>query len=215
MRERARSLMVAWKGKRKKEEIVAFEALMFLQLLASFRLGEEFDKNELLGFVEVIVYDPQSNGKLKQVGKCCQVLGLVDKAPELVRRLAKRGQQLHAVKFIHELKLADKCRPVPLLKSYLNQARKGARKLQKKTNMRINSGAIDTKDASISHGEVLSKEFTALKTVHKFIKEYNLESEYPIEVIEKRMKMVELQMAKKKSAVPQPEQQQNQSSSDN
>ncbi|GAB2284748.1 hypothetical protein Dimus_019202 [Dionaea muscipula] len=197
VKERAKGLGMEWRGElmQKKDEILPLEAMAFLELLAGFRIGEEFDKDELLGFV-MVVFDHQiGKWRLKQTCKLCCALGLEDKAPELVRRLAHQNKQLQAVEFVHEMKITDKCPPVPLLKAYLNEAHKNKKRVKRIGKRLEGSGATTSKSAHLTVGN----ELDALKTVHKYIKKYNLESEYPIHGIEKRIRIVEEQRTKTKA----------------
>lgn len=53
---------------------------------------------------------------------------------DLIQKLISKGKQLLAVKFIFEFELTEKFPPVPLLKSYLKDAKKLAKKVWKKGN---------------------------------------------------------------------------------
>ncbi|GAB4849736.1 hypothetical protein Ancab_004532 [Ancistrocladus abbreviatus] len=206
--ERAKNLAVEWKGKLKKDAPVVFEALLFLQLLCSFRLGEEFDKDDLLDFVTLILLHRKGYRQLKQAATLCQVLGLEDKVPEIVQSVSRMGRQLLVIRFVNELKLTDKCPPVPLLKSYLGDAQKQAKQIRKRRKRLLASGATDSVLAAKLLVEAAQKELEALKTVLNFVKEHNLEPEYPLEVIENRIKGLEEQKEKQKHAahpkVPKP-----------
>lgn len=102
-----------------------------------------------------------------------------------------------AVKFVHEMNLTDKFPLVPLLKSYLNEANKDIKRARRQGNKFVASGDITPKDFLRRVGFANSKEMAALKAVHRYIKNYNLEAEYPIEAIEKKIRIIEEQKAKK------------------
>jgi hypothetical protein len=53
---------------------------------------------------------------------------------DLIQKLISKGKQLLAVKFIFEFELTEKFPPVPLLKSYLKDAKKLAVKVRKEGN---------------------------------------------------------------------------------
>lgn len=53
---------------------------------------------------------------------------------DLIQKLISKGKQLLAVKFIFEFELTEKFPPVPLLKSYLKDAKKLATKVRKEGN---------------------------------------------------------------------------------
>ncbi|KAK2635422.1 hypothetical protein Ddye_030214 [Dipteronia dyeriana] len=53
--------------------------------------------------------------------RCCYLI-----FTDMIKELISRGQQLDAVHFTYEVGLVNKFLPVPLLKAFLNDARKAA-----------------------------------------------------------------------------------------
>jgi hypothetical protein len=52
----------------------------------------------------------------------------------VVDRLAKEGKQIEALSFAHSFEIMDRVQPVPLLKTYLKEARKTAQSILKTGN---------------------------------------------------------------------------------
>lgn len=114
-------------------------------------------------------------------------LGLADEMPGMIEELISRGQQVDAVHFTHEVGLVDKYPPVPLLKAFLNDAKKAAASLLEDPT---NTGRA----AYLAN----RKEQSALRAVLKCIEEYKLESEFPSENLKKRLEQLEKTKTEKK-----------------
>ncbi|KAL9272953.1 FRIGIDA-like protein [Drosera capensis] len=197
VRKRARRLGGMWREELRGGGVAVIGELAFLEMVVGFGIKDEFDNDDLMGFVEAVLEDRAGMGRIKVVCRLCRMIGLEDKAPELVRKLVQERKQLMAVKFVHEMNLTDKCPLVPLLKSYLNEANKDIKRARRQGNKLVASGDITPKDVLRRVGFANSKEMAALKVVHQYIKIYNLEAEYPIEAIEKKIRIIEEQKAKK------------------
>eukprot|EP00250_Pteridium_aquilinum_P012209 c20574_g1_i1 orf=92-2215(+) len=160
-----------WKAKlnpKGTDQAALLDAQSFLQLIATFGLAAEYDKDELCDLVVPIC-------TRKHVPALCRKLGLANKAPEVVERLVKDGKQLDAVTYIQEYQLSERFPPVPLLKAYLKDIRKG------------HSSKSSTEDKDELH----MKELNAAKAVLKCIEKYKLEEEYPTEGLHKRVLQLE------------------------
>lgn len=120
-------------------------------------------------------------------------LGLADEMPDMIEELISKGQQLDAVHFTYEVGLVDKFPPVPLLKSYLKDAKKVASSILEDPN---NAGRAATLAAR--------KEQSALRAVIKCIEEYKLEDEFPPENLKKRLDQLEKVKTDKKKPVVVP-----------
>ncbi|KAJ8543231.1 hypothetical protein K7X08_005754 [Anisodus acutangulus] len=130
----------------------------------------------------------------KQMPKLAISLGLGDKMPEMIEELISRGQQVDAVHFTHEVGLADKFPPVPLLKDFLKDAKKAAAAILEDPN---NSGRAAHFAAK--------KEQSAIRSVLKCIEEYKLEAEFPPDNLKKQLEQLEKPRNEKKrspAAVP-------------
>ncbi|XP_010938943.1 truncated FRIGIDA-like protein 1 [Elaeis guineensis] len=174
VREKAKELAVEWKGK-----ILdgAENVLAFLQLVASYGLASDFNRDEILDLLISV-------SRRKQALDLCKSLGVMENMADLIGGLNSKGRQLDAVKFIHALNLMDKYPPVPILKAYLKESKKAAQEVRKKGNNSIKS-----------QNEAIVKELAALKAVIGAIKEYKLESEYSCETLKKRIAQLEQQKA--------------------
>ncbi|GMH25035.1 hypothetical protein Nepgr_026878 [Nepenthes gracilis] len=201
MRERARTLAMEWKGKMKKDKHMVCEAMLILRLLACFRLGAEFDQDELADFVVLSLTVRKHFSQLKFEFNLCLELGLQDKFPEIVRRVSNMGRQLQAAKSIYELKLADKCPIVPILRSYVNDAQKQARLARKQAKrLQATGTSRSEEEATELLGKTSDRQLNMLRVVLKLIKEYNLESDYPIDEIESRITDLEQKIKRKHAA---------------
>ncbi|KAH0987348.1 hypothetical protein GBA52_014525 [Prunus armeniaca] len=180
VRERAKKLALAWKGKVSMDGENPFEALGFLHLVAAYGLQSEFKMDELVDHFVIIA-------RYRQAIELCQKIGLGDKIADLIQKLVSKGKHLLAVKFISEFDLTDKFPPVPLLKSYLKESKKLAKKVCK-----------DGNNSRKSMNEATAKETGALKSVIKVIEDLKLESEYPPAVLQKRLEQLEKEKANRK-----------------
>ncbi|XP_020239697.1 FRIGIDA-like protein 4a [Cajanus cajan] len=116
----------------------------------------------------------------KQMPKLALSLGLANQMPDMIEELISKGQQLDAVHFTYEVGLVDKFPPVPLLKSFLKDAKKVAASILEDPN---NAGRAAYLAAR--------KEQSALRAVIKCIEEYKLEAEFPPENLKKRLEQLE------------------------
>ena len=116
----------------------------------------------------------------KQMPKLALSLGLAQQMPDMIEELISKGQQLDAVHFTYEVGLVEKFPPVPLLKSFLKDAKKVAASILEDPN---NAGRAAYLAAR--------KEQSALRAVIKCIEEYKLEDEFPPENLKKRLDQLE------------------------
>ncbi|XP_070665715.1 FRIGIDA-like protein 5 [Malus domestica] len=111
----ALKLAVHWKSKIG-AGTQAFELLGFLQFIATYGLLSMFNR-EILVFLGRI-------SQQKQALEACQTLGLADKTPDFIRNLIEKKQLIEAVGLICLFKLIDKFHPVPLLKEFVENAKR-------------------------------------------------------------------------------------------
>uniref|UniRef100_A0A0D6R4M1 FRIGIDA-like protein n=1 Tax=Araucaria cunninghamii TaxID=56994 RepID=A0A0D6R4M1_ARACU len=183
IKEQAKIIADDWKSKLADVDIDAsngnsLEAQAFLQLLATFGIASDYDEEELCKLVLAV-------SRRRQTPELCQSLGLAAKMPGVVEVLIDSGKQIEAVNFAHTFGLVDKYPPVPLLKSYLKDARKAAQ---------VKSGNTSV----AAQNEANARELFALKAVIKCIEEHKLESEYPLDTLRKRVLQLEKAKADKK-----------------
>lgn len=138
---------------------------------------------------------------------------------DLIPKLLSRGKQLLAVKFVFEFQLTDKFPPVPLLKAYLKESKKVAKKVCREGKNSLKALVIllftlekrkhcrDQGQTFVCgyyillaspQNEATAKEVGAMKSVIKVIEDYKLDSEYPREVLEKQIEHLEKQKADRK-----------------
>ncbi|XP_073303050.1 FRIGIDA-like protein 2 [Primulina huaijiensis] len=199
-KERAAAIAAKWKGKmasvsdgnggdedeEKKEEIGSLDKLIYLQLLAAYKLVNNggYDANELINVVVMIA-------RCRQAVELCQAIELQSRVSDIVKKLIDKGKQLLALKFVFEFELIDEFSPVPLLKAYVNNSEKLSQKVLK-------SG----KGSRQSLNEAATKEINALKAVIKCIEDHSLESQYPKSVLVKRIEKLEKEKGDRKRAAP-------------
>ncbi|KAM1095627.1 hypothetical protein EV2_010784 [Malus domestica] len=166
----ALKLAVHWKSKIG-AGTQAFELLGFLQFIATYGLLSMFNK-EILVFLGRI-------SQQKQALEACQTLGLADKIPDFIRNLIEKKQLIEAVRLICPFKLIDKFHPVPLLKEFVENAKRLCIQNSKR------SKSLDEKDKCINN------QIADLRVVIQCIKGCNLEFEYPSKFIETRIAFLE------------------------
>ncbi|GKV43825.1 hypothetical protein SLEP1_g51077 [Rubroshorea leprosula] len=186
VRGRAKKMALGWKGKVKMSGENTLEALGFLHLVAAYGLGSEFDVDELVDYFFVIA-------KYRQGIKLCRTIGLGNKIHGLVQKLLTNGKELLAIRFIFEFGLSEKFPPVPILKAYLNETKRNAKKLCKegKNTLKLQNTAA-------------AKEVAAMNQVIKVIKENKLESEYPPEALQNHIVQLEKQIENRKRLLSAP-----------
>ncbi|CAM6038290.1 unnamed protein product [Sphagnum compactum] len=180
IKESAKQLADQWKSKMNSSHGDAtgnsLDAQSFLQLLATFGIAPEYNDDELCKLVTAVA-------RRRQTPVLCRSLGLSSKIPDVVDRLAKEGKQIEALSFAHSFEIMDRVQPVPLLKTYLKEARKTAQSILKTGN-----------SSTAAQNDAAMKELAALKAVLKCIEEYQLESQYPSMPLQKRV--IQLEKAK-------------------
>ncbi|XVE72647.1 hypothetical protein DITRI_Ditri11bG0054800 [Diplodiscus trichospermus] len=194
VKEQAKLIAEEWKPKLDALDLDAsngnsLEAHAFLQLLATFDIASDFNEEELSRLIPMV-------SRRRQTADLCRSLGLSEKMPGVIEVLVNNGRQIDAVNLAFAFELTEKFSPVPLLKSYLKEARKA-------------SSPVKPRNASpTAQTEVSERELTALKAVIKCIEEHNLEEQYPVDPLQKRVLLLEKAKADKKreteAAKPQP-----------
>ncbi|KAL0718966.1 hypothetical protein Bca4012_068289 [Brassica carinata] len=184
VKEKAKEIAETWKASLEErgrvENVKTPDVHTFLQHVVTFGIV----KSEDLGLYRKLVV---GSAWRKQMPKLAVLVGLGDQMPDMIEELISRGQQLDAVHFTYEVGLVDKFPPVPLLKSYLRDAKKTV-----------------VEDSSRASHLVARKEQSALKAVLRCIEEYKLEEEFPPENLKKRLEQLEKTKTEKRkpAAVP-------------
>ncbi|KAE8713105.1 FRIGIDA-like protein 3 [Hibiscus syriacus] len=145
----------------------SLEAHAFLQLLTTFGIVSDFNEEEFSRLIPMV-------SRRRQAADLCRSLGLSEKMPGVIEVLVNNGRQIDAVNLAVAFELTQQFSPVPLMKSYLKDARKAA-------------SPVKLGNASpTAPTEVSERELTALKAVIKCIEEHNLEEQYPVDPLQKR-----------------------------
>ncbi|KAL0735756.1 hypothetical protein Bca4012_011966 [Brassica carinata] len=186
-KEKAKKVADDWKTKIGNKP---FEALLFLHLVAAFKLGSEFNSEELSRYVVMIA-------KYKQATLVCNKIGLdKERVGEVITKLLSSGKPILAVRFMYECGRTDGFEPVSVLKGYVKEAREAAERVCKQDNYSLKS-----------QNEATDKEVSALKAVIKIIKDRSLEAEFSGERVDERVEELEKQKAQRKRynvETPQP-----------
>lgn len=180
IKQEAKAMADEWRGKlgisdndNENNDGKSLEAEAFLQLLATFRIASEFDEDELCKIVFAVC-------ECKQAPILCRALGLAHKMPGVIEELISSGRLISAVHFVHGFELADRFPTVPLLKTYLKDLRRSSQ------GKRGNWG---NPDSGLNEGN--AKELAALQNVVYCVQKYDLETEYPLEAIYRRLEQLE------------------------
>ncbi|KAL8139555.1 hypothetical protein V2J09_005576 [Rumex salicifolius] len=190
VKKQAKDIANTWKASLEErggiENVKTPDVHTFLQHLVTFGIFKEEDvelyRNLVIG-----------SAWRKQMPKLAVSLGLNNNMPEMIKELISRGQQVDAVHFIHEVGLVDKFPPVPLLKAFLEDAKKAAALILEHPT---NTG----KTAYLAN----RKEQSAIRAVLKCIEEYKLETEFPPDNLKKRLDQLENSKSDKKKSTQVP-----------
>ncbi|MBA0605616.1 hypothetical protein Godav_018170 [Gossypium davidsonii] len=159
----------------------SLEAHAFLQLLATFRIASDFNEEELSRLIPMV-------SRRRQTADLCRSLGLSEKMPGVIEVLVNNGRQIDAVNLAFAFDLTVQFLPVPLLKAYLKEARKAS------------SPVKPGNSSSTAQIEFSERELAALKAVIKCIEEHNIEEQYPVDPLQKRVLLLEKVKADKKGS---------------
>ncbi|KAH9330970.1 hypothetical protein KI387_003078, partial [Taxus chinensis] len=171
-KERAKAIADKWKSKIDMDGELAnaklLEVQAFLQLLATFGIAVEFDRDFLRKLVMSVSWR-------KYIAKLCGALGLSEIMPDIVEELVNKGKQIEAVYFAHASGLFEKFPPVPLLEAYLKNSKEASSTIMKSGN---NYATVN---------EANTKELIALRAIIKCIEEHNLQSLFPPDSLQNRV----------------------------
>ncbi|KAM7263236.1 hypothetical protein ACFE04_000919 [Oxalis oulophora] len=194
VKERAKVIAEEWKPKLDALDMDAnngnsLEAHAFLQLLSTFDIASNFNEEEFSKLIPMV-------SRRRQTADLCRSLGLSGRMSGVIEFLASSGRQIDAVNLAFAFNLTEQFSPVPLLKSYLKEARK------------VSPPAKTGNTSPPAQNDASERELTALKAVIKCIEEHNLEHQYPVDSLQKRVVQLEKAKADKKRATevvkPQP-----------
>ncbi|KAJ0079208.1 hypothetical protein Patl1_23427 [Pistacia atlantica] len=176
VREEAKRLAVEWKGRVEN----SLEALGFLQLLIGFDLVGEFDSDEILKHFDNVVMR-------REAPELLRALGFAHKASEIIQKLIKKYQQLEAIRFIYEFDLVKQFPPVPLLKAHAKYAKEVANKIRKQGN-----------NSPKAQDDATKSEIASLRGMIRFIKNYQLSSQYSPKILRNHIQRLERQRKESK-----------------
>ncbi|CAN7045241.1 unnamed protein product [Brassica rapa subsp. trilocularis] len=164
----------------------SLEAHAFLQLLATFGIVSEFEEDGILKLIPMV-------SRRRQAAELCRSLGLSEKMPGVIELLVNSGKQIDAVNLAFAFGLTEEFPPVELLKCYLTDA-------SRSSSQGNASPAIIIVICVPMQDDFNERELTGLKAVIKCVEEHNLEEQYPVEPLHKRILQLEKAKAEKKRA---------------
>ncbi|KAH9316476.1 hypothetical protein KI387_025103 [Taxus chinensis] len=177
VQDKAREMARVWKQKmgleKRLDSASKLDIQAFLQLLATFRIGTDFDHDELCELLFRIT-------RLKQSPALASFLGLSAKMPDFLDKLSKNSKWIEAVRFSHAFGMIDKVNLTDLLKAYLEDSEKDAKDMVKK-----GGGS----ESSLNNSTM--REISAINLVVKIVKEYNLELLYPLDDLQNKLQRLE------------------------
>uniref|UniRef100_A0ACD5WXA3 Uncharacterized protein n=1 Tax=Avena sativa TaxID=4498 RepID=A0ACD5WXA3_AVESA len=185
-REEARAVAADWKRSKRIEAQMVFknETIAFLLLVGVFGLVPDVGgTDQVLDLVVSISSRERAVEIFLGLG-----LDLDKQMPILIQTMINKGKQLDAVKFIQALNLVDKYPLLPVLRSYMNDAKNAG------SLIRIRGDGSSSQDAGDA------KERTLLGALQKFIKGQKLEELPILEEASNRMAQLDLQSAERKRA---------------
>ncbi|GAB2218755.1 hypothetical protein Drorol1_Dr00001987 [Drosera rotundifolia] len=185
VRERAMELAVKWKWKMTAVREHYLEVVGFLQLVASYGLATGLDKDELVEFVVTAAQHPHAP-------TLCRSLGLADKVPDIIQKLIDCGQPFDAIKLVFDFKLPDRFPPVPILRAYLHLTFFESKEI-------CSAGGLTIEKEC----KVIDTKLDALVAVLKCVKEYKLDSEYPVDKLRQLMLLLRMQKSRYRSQLQQ------------
>ncbi|CAJ1948751.1 unnamed protein product [Sphenostylis stenocarpa] len=194
IKDRAKAVAEEWKPRLDALDMDAsngnsLEAHAFLQLLASFGIASGFNEEELSRLIPMV-------SRRRQTADLCRCLELSEKMPGVIEVLVNNGRQIDAVNLAFAFELTEQFSPIPLLKSYLKDARK------------TSSPVKSVNSSPTSQIDVNERELIALKAVIKCIEDHKLDDQYPLDPLQKRVTQLEKAKADKKRVTeatkPQP-----------
>ncbi|KAK9292138.1 hypothetical protein L1049_020097 [Liquidambar formosana] len=188
MKEAALKIAVDWKSKflEHNKNPIPVMVLGFLQLLATFELHYSFGVDELFCLLK-------SGHRLKQAPYLFHIFGLAYKIPQFIRLLIKKKQRIEAIRYIYAFNLAELFPPVDLLKAHVDYSKMHTKKI-----------CQEGKYSRLAKNVATKNEVNALTAVVRCIEDYKLESEYPPEILKKRIVQLEKQIKNREGNVPAP-----------
>ncbi|XP_059652604.1 FRIGIDA-like protein 5 [Cornus florida] len=185
VQKEAMNFAVDWKAEMMKSK-KPVKVLIFLQIVAIYKLVSWFNANELLRFLGSVNWHEQAIDLFP-------ILELADKIPDIIKKLIEREQRLAAIEYIYAYGLVDKFPPVPLLKAHLTYSVEIANKICKEVN-----NSLEAQDRATK------REVDALRAVIKCITDHGLESDFSPENLKTRIEQLERESADQRIVAPPP-----------
>ncbi|XP_043724680.1 FRIGIDA-like protein 4a [Telopea speciosissima] len=173
--ERAAVVAEAWKVKMDEKDwggMGPAEASMFLQMVVGFGLQSKFEEE----FLRKLVLGFPSR---RDMPKLAAQLGFGEKMKDIIDELVKNGKEIEAVYFASESGLTEQYPPISLVKSYLKNSRRNA-------TMILKNGPYN-----VAAAEAGALELNSIKAIIKCVEDHDLESEFTLETLRKRVTQLE------------------------
>lgn len=177
VQDMARDMAKAWREKMGLEKSLEgaskLDIQAFLQLLATFRIGKDFEQDELCEMLLQIV-------SLRESPALALFLGLSPRMPDFVDKLSKSGKWIEAIRYAHAFGVMDKIKPADLLKAYLEDRQKAIEDMAKKGGKNPSYLLNST-----------TEEIIAINSVIKVVKDYNLEDISPLAGLQNKLESLQ------------------------
>ncbi|XP_039118259.1 FRIGIDA-like protein 4a [Dioscorea cayenensis subsp. rotundata] len=187
VKERAKEMADEWKGGLEKlggiDGTKPSSAHAFLQHVVTFGIAVKEDKELYRMLILAFAWR-------RQMPKLALLLGFEDSMTDMIEELINKGQHLDAINFAYEAGLQDKFPPIPLLKSFLKDSKKTASSISEERSSPVRS-------TTYNGGR---REQSAIRAVMKCIEDRNLEAEFPVQNLQKRLEQLEKVKAEKKKS---------------
>ncbi|KAK9697727.1 hypothetical protein RND81_08G056800 [Saponaria officinalis] len=155
------------------------EAAMFIEVVLGFGLKEMFEEE----FYKKLIV--QFCGRRVMAKLAIPLFG--DKIADLIEEFVKDGKEVEAIYFAFEAGLTDRFQPVSLLKTSLQKSKKKSADILGKGH---NSPAATDEADSV--------EMMTIKSIIKCVEDHNIEEQFPVETLRKRLAVLEKAKADKK-----------------
>jgi len=106
---------------------------------------------------------------------------------DIVEKMSSSGKHIDAIRFVYDFGLVEKFPPVPLLKAFLEYARKASKRLSKKRQNTVGA-----------KNYAASKEIDSLRNAIKCIEEHKLEAHISSKELEERVAQLQKDKIKRK-----------------
>ncbi|XP_004288228.1 PREDICTED: uncharacterized protein LOC101305108 [Fragaria vesca subsp. vesca] len=173
VKEDAKHLAAEWKAKMIGNTENSVGTLGFLMFISTYGLVCSLDTEETINLLGVVSQN-------KRALDFCHTHGFAEKIADFIRNLIERKQVMDAIGFICTFNLADKIPVIPLLKQYVEDAKK------------CSEVTWSLKELHEEKVKIVDNHISDLRAGKQCIQEYSLESEDPYADIDMQIAQLEI-----------------------